>query len=228
MGSGTGGFTENKKTLGLKGACVHLPRLTVCPRPEQWTQSDKRNTDRERGRDEGDKARETLTDSMQMERCRPGKSLHSWCRTGNDTRLRKPSTMTVHWSFFNIDRLCFCGNKIVCVFGHRYKWQRFPCSMKTSRYLHSASSTHDCHALSCLALGQDISPERNAADMAEIKQWLKIYIYSRAWKDLQRWCSEEGSGGILQPVSMQKLLKTNYKTHNFHCGAKYFYEPLKS
>lgn len=90
-----------------------------------------------------------------MERCRPfrrhGKSCHSWCSTGNDTRLRKLRTMTVHWSFFiNIDGLCFCGNKIVSVFGFGYKWQRFPCSMKTSAYLQSGSSGLGYHAHSCL------------------------------------------------------------------------------
>lgn len=72
-----------------------------------------------------------------------GNSHHSWCRQ-EMTRLRKPRTMTAYWffsffSFFNIDGLCFCGNKIVCVFGCSYKWQIFLHFMKTSPYLHSES-----------------------------------------------------------------------------------------
>lgn len=51
-----------------------------------------------------------------------GKVRHSWCGMGNDTRFRKPSTMTVHWSFFNVDVPCFVGT----TFGLHYKWQIFP------------------------------------------------------------------------------------------------------
>lgn len=102
----------------------------------------------------------TITDIVQIERCclsHHGKSPKSWCRTGNDTHPRKLSTMTAHWSFFNIDGHCFCGNKTLCVFGCSYKWQIFPCSMKTSPYLQSETSTHDYHSL---AQAQDNSSKK--------------------------------------------------------------------
>lgn len=87
--------------------------------------------------------RETFIESLQMEWCFPshqGESHHSWCGTGNDTCLRKLSTMTVHWSFFfKIQTVPVFVGTSLSVFGCRYKWQIFPCSMKTTPYLHSES-----------------------------------------------------------------------------------------
>ena len=159
---------QRKRHCGLKNASVLLCELTVSPRPVQWWWRDKENMKTGSGH-----GRETMTDTLQMEQCCPfhhGKSLHSWCRAGNDTRPRKPSTMTVHWSFFNIDALCFCGNKIVCVFRCVYKWQRFPCSMKTSPYLQSLSQYPWLSCTFLSAQGQDSGTERNAVDLKQIKE----------------------------------------------------------
>lgn len=134
--------------------------------------------------------RETNIDTMQMERCylfHHGKSHHSWCRTGNDTQLRKLSTMT--WSFFNIDGLCFCGNKIVCVFVSRYKWQIFPSSVKTSPYLHSESSMAIIY-LSFLLTDRITAQRRFGKDQRD----LGIYFHQRV-EALYWWFS--GSGFVL-------------------------------
>ena len=108
-----------------------------------------------------------------------GKSHHSWCRTGNDTCLRKLCTMTVHWSFFNIDGLCFCGNKIACVFGWSYKWQRFPRSMKTSPYLRPESQHPWLSWTFLSARGQDNHTERNDVDSQKIKETFEYIFHQR-------------------------------------------------
>lgn len=175
-GSGAGFYREKETWAWRTVTSICMSSLS---RLGPYRRHGDKEPSREKQEKDGGHGRETITDTMQMERCRPshhGKSRHSWCRTGNDTCLRKLSTMTVHWSFFNIDRLCFCGNRIVCVFGCCYKWQRFPSSMKTSSYLLSGSSTHDCHALSRLLGDRTV---RNAVDLEKIVEPPRMCFHQR-------------------------------------------------
>lgn len=55
---------------------------------------------------------QTLCGLMDAVRSAMGTAAPSWCKAGNDTRLRKLSTMPVHWSFFNIASLFFRGTRL--------------------------------------------------------------------------------------------------------------------
>lgn len=107
--------------------------------------------------------RETFIESLQMEWCFPshqGKSHHSWCGTGNDTCLRKLSTMTVHWSFFFKyrqslflwEQVCLCLD--VAING---KYFRVPWKQLHTYILNP--STHDYHVSFLSAQGQDSGTE---------------------------------------------------------------------
>lgn len=106
-----------------------------------------------------------------------GKIGHSWCGTGNDTRLRKLCTMTVHWSFLILTGACFC----VCVNNIRlctcqYKQQIFPPAGENNMYIHSV------FRLAPLSPFPGVSGDRMTATQSEkIKEPFECVFTNGAW-----------------------------------------------